>query len=370
MLIPIKFGKKTNIKLERRPIMKESKKTNNNQTVRMYDYYIAMDWSLEGVSLAYMKSNSIEPRARDNVEPKIKAIKEYLKELKGTKTLTIEETTGSQWLYVELKDSVDKIIICNPKRNRLLDEGSKTDKIDAKKLCYLLRAGLLKEVYHTDDEKYRIRKLVSAHEDLVKSEVRLKNQISALYRAIGIGGKKERSEYKKDDDTLNFILESKTRELEILLEEKQKYEKSFKEISQKEEVINNIKRISGFGPILSVEGYGIVIDASRFENKYKFWAYSGLVKEKRESGTTSYKRKNKLYNRKLKCIFKMATQAALGGNNDIREYYEYLIETGYTPKDARNAVTRYLATSFYVVMKKGIKYEPYYWRKKLANKAA
>lgn len=370
MLIPIKFGKRNEHQIRKETCMQVSKKTNNNQTVKMYDYYIAMDWSLEGVSMAYMRSNSIEPKVRDNIPAKIKIIKEYLNELKGRKILTIEETTGSQWLYVELKDSVDKIIICNPKRNRLLEEGSKTDRIDAKKLCYLLRAGLLKEVYHTDDEKYRIRKLVSAHEDLVKSEVRLKNQVSALYRAIGIRGKKERSEYKKDDDTLNFILESKTRELEILLEEKRKYEKSFKEISRKEEVINNIKRISGFGPILSVEGYGIVIDASRFKNKYKFWAYSGLVKEKRESGKTSYKRRNKLYNRKLKCIFKMATQAALIGRNDIREYYEYLLEKSYTPKDARNAVTRYLATSFYAVMKKGIKYEPYYWRKKLANKAA
>ena len=106
--------------------MKENKNTNNNQTVKMYDYYIAMDWSLEGVSMANMRSNSIEPKVRDNIPAKIKIIKEYLKELKGSKILTIEETTGSQWLYVELKDSVDTIIICNPKRNRLLEEGSKT----------------------------------------------------------------------------------------------------------------------------------------------------------------------------------------------------------------------------------------------------
>lgn len=350
--------------------MKRSKKTDNNQTLKMYDYYIAIDWSLEGVAIAHMKSNSIEPKVKDNIPSKIKTIKEYLKEFKGSKILTIEETTGSQWLYVELKDSVDKIIICNPKRNRLLDEGSKTDKIDAKKLCYLLRGGMLKEVYHTDNEKYKIRKLVSAYEDLVKAEVRLKNQISALYRAIGIRGKKERGQYKQDDDTLNFIIESKTRELEILLEEKQKYETSFKEISSKDVVIKEIKRISGFGPILSVEGYGIVIEASRFKNKYKFWSYSGLVKEKRESGKTSYRRRSKGYNRKIKTIFKIATQAALGGRNDIREYYEYLLGIGYTQKDARNAVTRYLATSFYAVMKKGTSYEPYYWRKKLENKAA
>ena len=351
--------------------MKGNKKTNNNQIIRMYDYYIAMDWSLEGVSIAHMKSNSIEPKVRDKIQANIKVIKEYLKELKGTKILTIEETTGSQWLYVELKDSVEKLIICNPGRNRLLEEGPKTDKIDAKKLCRLLRAGMLKEVYHTDEEeKYKIRKMVSVYEDLVKAEVRIKNQISALYRAIGIKSKKERDQYNKGDETLNFILEHQTGTLEFLEEEKQKFEKKFRQITQKESVIKNIKNLSGFGPILSIEAYGIVIDASRFNNKYKFWSYCGLVKNKRESGKTSYSKKNKLYNRKLKCIMKMATQAALSGKNDIREYYEYLLQNGYTQKDARNAVTRYLATSFYVVMKNGVKYEPYYWRKKLKNKAA
>ena len=67
----------------------------------------------------------------------------------------------------------------------------------------------------------------------------------------------------------------------------------------------------------------------------------------------------------------MATQAALGGKNDIREYYEYLLQTKkYTQKDARNTITRYLATSVYAVMKNKKKYEPYHWRKKFTNKAA
>lgn len=350
--------------------MQESKKSKGSQTIHSYDYYIAIDWSLEDVSIACMKSNSIKPKVNDGISPDIKSLKEYLKELRGSKILTIEETTGSQWLYVELKDTVDKIIICNPLRNRLLDEGSKTDKIDSIKLCKLLRAGLLKEVYHTEDENYNIRKLVSAYEDIVKAAVRLKNQISALYRSVGIRSKRGKSDYDKKDETMNFILEQKNKTLESLEEDRVNFEKRFQQMTRKNETIKNIKMISGFGVILSVQGYGIVIDAGRFENKYKFWAYSGLVKTKRESGKTSYTKNPKLYSRKLKCIFKMATQAALSGKNDIREYYEYLLIEGFTEKDARNAVTRYIATSFYAVMKNGVKYKPYYWREKLERKAA
>ena len=35
------------------------------------------------------------------------------------------ETTISQWLYTELRKYVDKIIICDPHRNKLLSEGPK-----------------------------------------------------------------------------------------------------------------------------------------------------------------------------------------------------------------------------------------------------
>jgi transposase len=344
------------------------RKKENNYHVQ-YDYYIAIDWSIEGAAIARMRSNSLKPVVNDIVS-NIKVIREYLGSLKGKKILTIEETTGAHWLYVELKDSVDKIIICNPSRNRLLEEGAKTDKIDAGKLCQLLRTGLLKEVYHSDNENnYRIRKLVSAYDDLIIAKVRVKNQYSAIYRSIGLK-KTEKEQYDKKDKVMNFILENQIAVMKTLNEEQEKFEALFKETVKNNPVIKEIKKISGFGDIQSVKAYGIIIEANRFKNKYRLWCYSGLVKNKRESGKKSFNKKNEKYSRKLKCIFKMATQAALGGKNDIREYYEHLLTEGYTEKDARNTITRYLATSVYAVMKNKTEYEPYHWRKKTENRAA
>ncbi len=42
---------------------------------------------------------------------------------------------------------------------------------------------MLKEVYHTTDELYKLRKLVSAYEALVRAGVRCIKQKSAIYRA-------------------------------------------------------------------------------------------------------------------------------------------------------------------------------------------
>lgn len=48
---------------------------------------------------------------------------------------------SSHWLYIELCDAVDRLIICDPCRNRLLSDSPRTDKIDAGKLSFLLQAG-------------------------------------------------------------------------------------------------------------------------------------------------------------------------------------------------------------------------------------
>src|SRR3972149_8613214 len=104
----------------------------------LFKHYVSIDWSIKDISVARIRSEGNEPIVK-SFPSDIKKIKEYLGQLRGKKILTIEETTGSHWLYVELLESVDKLLICDPYRNSLLKEGAKNDKIDARKLCLLLR---------------------------------------------------------------------------------------------------------------------------------------------------------------------------------------------------------------------------------------
>ena len=108
----------------------------------MYDHYIALDWAQSNMAIARL---SKQARKLSSVDQKsdILDLKAYLKSLAGKKILTIEEGSTAQWLFVELHECVDKILICDPRRNRLLSEGAKTDKVDAIKLVKLLRSGLL-----------------------------------------------------------------------------------------------------------------------------------------------------------------------------------------------------------------------------------
>jgi hypothetical protein len=49
---------------------------------------------------------------------------------------------GRLGLYDLLKPHVQQVLVCDPRRNALLKEGNKSDKIDARKLADLLRTGM------------------------------------------------------------------------------------------------------------------------------------------------------------------------------------------------------------------------------------
>ncbi len=327
-----------------------------NDTI--YDHYIAIDWAATNMAIARMTKKSNKISVVD-VPSNIKELQFYLKTLKGTKILTIEETTTSQWLYAELIDHVDKIFICDPNRNRLLQEGPKTDKIDASKLVQLLKAGLMKEVYHSMDKFLYLRRIVSGYEDLIKMGVRLQNQRYALLR---IGGK---NGYEKNDIELNFqseqfVLESLDKQITAYEEEKQNYEKEFKRLARKHPEIKHQKSLPGIGDIHAVKIMARVVTPFRFSNKGHYLSYAGLIKLEKTSGGKSYGKKNPRYCRQLKNVYKMAVMAAIGGNNPINDYYEHLImDKSYPPYHARHKACRRLAILSFGILKSGEKYQPY-----------
>ena len=333
-----------------------------------YDHYIAIDWSQVNIALARSTKKSLEPKVHLWEESDVKIVKDYISALSGTIIMTIEETTTSHWLYVELKEYVDKILICDPYKNRLLSSGPKTDKIDAVKLCQLLRAGLLKEVYHTDDKLYNCRQLLSAFNDLKNMGVRLQNQRSALYRAKGFHySKAELPELKKrldDRDFTKFITDWQDLTIEEYFRNKELFEKIIFDIVKNNKIMKNLSGITGIGTISAFEIVSIVVQAERFKNRGNYLSYCGLVLHQKFSGNRSYGKRRPRYNRTLHSVYKRAARVAINGkNNAIYEYYEVLIKKGLNHKQATLSIARYIAKVTFGMMKSGKKYEPYKWRK-------
>ncbi len=324
----------------------------------IYDHYIAIDWSIKNMAIARMTKKSNKITVID-VPSDVVELQTYLKNLKGTKILAIEETTTSQWLYTELEDYVEKLLICDPHRNKLLGEGPKTDKIDASKLVQLLKAGLMKEVYHSAEKFIYIRRVVSGYEDMVKAGVRLKNQRYALLRACGKSGK-EKKGIKLGSQGEQFVLECLDRQIKAYEEEKSGYEKEFMRLARKYPEIRHQKNLPGIGTINAVKIVSRVVSPYRFANKGHYLSYTGLIKLEKISGGRSYGKKNPRYCRQLKSVYKSGVLAAIGGNNPINDYYEYLIrEKNYPEHNARNKTCRRLAILSLGVLRSGKKYQPY-----------
>lgn len=324
---------------------------------QQYDHYIAVDWSIRNMAIARMTAKHNKIHVVD-VSTDLEELQVYLKALKGTKIMTIEETTTSQWLYTELKDHVDRLLICDPVRNHLLSEGAKTDKIDATKLVQLLKANLLKEVFHSSDKFVNLRRVASGYEDVIRAVVRLKNQRYSLLRACGLTGAEKRIRLGKHEDQL--VLDGIERQLEACQNERAVYVKEFERLAKLHFEIRHQNGLPGIGLIGAVKIVSRVVSPHRFSDLGKFLSYSGLIKLERTSGMVTYGRKNSRFCRELKSVYKTGAVTAIGGNNPINDYYEYLIrEKKYPDYQARHKAARRLATLSWGVFKSGREYEPF-----------
>ena len=336
-------------------INSKDKRINNDR----YDNYVALDWSQRNMAIATLRNCGNVPRVTDT-KAEIDELKAYLKNMKGSKILTIEETTSTHWLYIDLYDYVDKILICDPYRNRLLSDGPQNDKIDARNLCLLLRGGLLKEVYHSLKKTYELRQLVSDYEQLVEMGTRILNEKSAIYRAIG---KSYKELEKIEDKTLEEIIEKKDERIALYRSQKAEYEKKFEEIVKSNKDLRNLIKVTGIGIIGAVKILSSVIDARRFETGGKYLSYCGLVKHQLFSGGRSYGKRKTRYSRRLKSVYKTAAMSVISGNSPLREYYDTLLGKGLSEDKARNQLARRIALISYGILKSGTRYEPYKWRK-------
>ena len=336
-------------------ICKLRENMSTSKSIRNYDHYIAIDWSLKTMAVGHMSRRDESPRVFERPSD-LKEIKAYLVSLKGRKIITFEESGAAHWLYLELFDYAERILICDPFHNRLLCHGPKTDKIDGRKLCELLRAGLLKDIYHSDSGLYELRNLVSAYGDVVRAGVRALNQKEAL--ALG---------HRDTGKTAAFIGETLDESIDLYRRTKKQYEYRFDDMARRNKLVNHQRAIPGIGTIGAVKIVACVVDARRFPCTGKYFSYCGLVKHEKFSGGRSYGQRKPRYSRVLKSVYKTAAIAALKGTNPIREYYDHLLTRGVAEHNARHAVARYIARISYGMLKSGTCYEPYRWRDRITK---
>ena len=101
--------------------------------------------------------------------------------------VAIEAGNQTAWIYKALVELGAKVTVVNPTKVKLIAESrQKTDKIDAKILCELLRLNALPHPVHMPGEKARcLRGLLVARRQLVSARTKLCNVVRGMVRQEG-----------------------------------------------------------------------------------------------------------------------------------------------------------------------------------------
>src|SRR4030081_1046865 len=147
--------------------------------------YIGMDVHQATISVAVTDSRG-KLIMESILETKAATILEFIQGLRGSLSVTFEEGTSAAWLHDLLKPHVSRLMVCDPRKNALLKDGSKSDRIDARKLAELLRTNQLKPVYHGEHGVRTLKELGRSYLTLTKDVTRVMTRIKALYRSWAI----------------------------------------------------------------------------------------------------------------------------------------------------------------------------------------
>src|SRR5580693_1290160 len=142
--------------------------------------YIGMDVHQASISIAVSDAAG-KVLIECILETKAATVLEFIQGLRDSLSVTFEEGTSAAWLYDLLKPHVAKVVVCDPRKNALLMEGSKGDRIDARKLAELLRLDHLTPVYHGEHGLRTLKELARSYLTITKDLTRVMSRIKAVY---------------------------------------------------------------------------------------------------------------------------------------------------------------------------------------------
>jgi len=305
---------------------------------------------------------------------------EMLESLSGNLHVTFEETTQADWLYEIVRRHVAEVVVCDPRRNKLLSEGSKADKVDARRLAELLRVGMLRPVYHGKEGAGKLKQLVRGYQTFLSDTQRTMARIKAMYRSRGIQTP-GRGVYqaKQREQWLSLLTDPGVRQrtawlyeqLDQLTPLRRQAKLAMLAESRKHQAVALLRTIPQLGPIRSALIVAILDTPHRFRTRRQLWNYSGLAVVTHMSAEYEMKENrvvrsrkpvatrglNRNCNRALKDVF---IGAATGGGQrePYRQYLEGLKNRGIRKEMARLTLARKISSIALTIWKKGEAFDP------------
>ena len=253
--------------------------------------YIGMDVHKEAVVIAVLNDTG-KLVMESIVETEASSLLQFIHGMRGELHVTWEEGTWAAWLYDLLKPNVQQVLVCDPRRNALLKEGNKSDKIDARKLADLLRTGMLRPVYHGEHGLRTLRELARSYQTVSQDLNRVMNRIKALYRgwSIPCAGTQVYAPRYRQQWLHKIEHVGVRRRAELLYQQLDGLQALRRTVrpellaeSRKFKGTKLLRQIPCIGPIRAARLLALMQTPHRFRSKRQLWTYSGLGIETRDS---------------------------------------------------------------------------------------
>jgi transposase len=314
------------------------------------------------------------------LETKATTILEFVQGLRGTLALTFEEGTSAAWLHDLLKPHVSRLVVCDPRKNALLKDGNKNDRVDARKLAELLRTNQVKSVYHGEHGTRALKELGRSYLTLTQDTTRVMNRIKSVYRswAIPCAGtsvyaRRHRGEWlaKLVEPGVRIRAEHLYQQLQSLEPVRQAARRQLLLESQKHAAVKLLRQIPSIGPIRAALLVALLQTPHRFRSKRQLWAYCGFAVEVHDSGEYRWVRGklqrnreritvrglNDNHNSDLKNLFKGAAISASTRPGPLQDFYLARVAKGMRPTMARLTLARKIAAITLTMWKKGANFD-------------
>jgi transposase len=337
--------------------------------------YIGMDVHKAMTVIAVMDSAG-KVLAESIIETKGSTILDFLKSQRGTLHVAFEEGTQASWLYDLMHPHVSTVTVCDPRK--IVRQGNKADKVDAKLLAELLRTGGLIPIYHGEKSTRAVKELALSYLSVVEDGTRIKNRLKALFRGRGIECSgtgvytpEQRNDWlaKLDSPAVRARAARQWQELDLVTHLSEEAAKDLVVEARKHAATRILRSVPGIGPIRAAMILGVAGTPHRFRTKKQFWGYCGLAVVTTISAEYElvngrvYKSKkrplvrglNHNYNRAMKTVFKGAAKTVADGVWKSR--FEALVAKGIPESLARVTLAREIASITLAVWKKGERYD-------------
>lgn len=287
--------------------------------------------------------------------------------------VAFEATMNWGWLYDLLEEipGIERIVMANPLHVRLIAAAQvKTDKIDARKLAQLLRAGLLPSS-HIPDKGTRARKEVLRQRTFwVRERTKVRNRIHRLLgRQHGLSmpqvtdlfGKKGRAALNKlvlpaPDD---LLLAQQLQLLDVLQGHIREQEAKIAEEGKLDPATGLVSTVPGIGLILGNLIATEINGIERFCSSDRLVAYAGLIPTTSSSGDKTYHgRLVQGCNKWLRWAFVEAAWVAVGCSPYFGGFYRHHRTRGKKANTAILIVARRMCQITFRLLKENRTYQP------------